>query len=49
VLAELREGGTLLLNSPYGIEESWRRMPGDLRARIIQLRLGSHINTMMQA
>ncbi|QEY33061.1 pyruvate:ferredoxin (flavodoxin) oxidoreductase [Synechococcus sp. RSCCF101] len=39
VLDGLGRGGTLLLNSPYGIEESWRRMPADLRVRILELGL----------
>jgi pyruvate-ferredoxin/flavodoxin oxidoreductase len=43
VLGLARPGATLLLNSPYGVDETWSRLPLEVQSRIIELGLDVHV------
>ncbi|ROR55134.1 pyruvate-ferredoxin/flavodoxin oxidoreductase [Luteococcus japonicus] len=43
VLEFARKGTTLLINSPYPVEEVWDRMPEPLQAKIIDLGINVHV------
>ena len=43
LLAHAQPGATFLLNSPFGPDEVWSRLPNELQIRIINLRLKFHV------
>ncbi|MFP4545398.1 MAG: pyruvate:ferredoxin (flavodoxin) oxidoreductase, partial [Methanomassiliicoccales archaeon] len=43
MLKYLREGGTFLLNSPYGPEETWDRLPYKVQCQITDKRADFHV------
>lgn len=43
VLDNAAEGATFLLNSPYGADEVWERLPREVQVQILQKKLNFHV------
>lgn len=43
VLGNIEPGGVFLLNSPYGPDEVWTRLPGRVQQQLVEKRLNFHV------
>ncbi len=43
MLKDAADGGTFLLNTPYGVDEVWRKLPGAVRQHIVDKQLNFYV------